>query len=77
MSAASKWIVEAKVVASSAASFAASMAVAVLNQVEDDHELLGSTPAPVQFVILAVIPTAITFLGGWSAKHTPRPADGP
>lgn len=69
---AQKWVIEAKVIAASAVTFAVSTAVAVLNEVQADHDLLGSTPAPLQFAILALIPTALTFLGGFTAKHTSR-----
>jgi hypothetical protein len=69
---ATAWAIEAKVWASTAATFAVSLVLAVLNAVQDDHALLGSTPAALQAVIIAVLPTAITFLGGYYAKHTPR-----
>ncbi len=70
------WKIEAKVVASTAATFAVSVAVSVLNAVQDNHALLGSTPGPLQTVILIVIPTAVTFLGGYYAKHTTRGPSG-
>lgn len=71
-----RWKIELKVVAATAATFAVSILMAVLNLVQDNHALLGSLPSALQFVILAVIPTAVTFLGGYLAKHTPRgPAD--
>lgn len=71
----SRWMIELKVIAASAATFAVSVIVAVLNAVQAHHELLGPTPGTLQFVILAVIPTAVTFLGGYLAKHTPRPPE--
>jgi hypothetical protein len=67
-----RWKVEAKVIAGTAVTGVASVAVAVLNDVEADHSLLGSTPAVLQTLILMVVPTAAAFLAGWKAKHTPR-----
>jgi hypothetical protein len=73
----SRWKIELKVIAATAATFAVSIAVALLNAVEAQHELLGSLPGALQFVTLAVIPTVVTFLSGYLARHTPRgPADG-
>lgn len=72
----SRWKIELKVIAATAATFAASVVVAVLNAVQDNHALLGPIPAALQFVIVAVIPTAITFVSGYMAKHTPRLPDG-
>lgn len=73
----SRWKIELKVIAATAATFVVSLLVAVLNTVENHHELLGSIPGTLQFVILAVIPTTVTFLSGYLAKHTPRvPEDG-
>jgi hypothetical protein len=71
-----RWKIELKVIAATAATFAVSVVLAVLNLVENNHALLGSTPAVLQFVIVAVLPTAITFLSGYMAKHTPRLPDG-
>lgn len=66
------WKIELKVIVSTAVAFVMSLLVALLNAIQAHHELLGSTPGSLQFVILAVIPTAVTFLGGYLAKHTPR-----
>lgn len=75
-STAAAWKIEAKVVASTAAAFAVSLAVSILNAVQDNHALLGSTPAVLQTIILIVVPTVVTFLGGYLAKHSPRgPSD--
>jgi hypothetical protein len=68
-----RWKVEAKVIASTATTAAASIGVAVLNDVETDHALLGTTPAWLQALLIVVIPPVATFLAGWNAKHTPRP----
>lgn len=66
--------IEAKVKASSLASFAVGVALALLNDVQNDHALLGSVSAPVQAVVLMVAPPLATFLAGWATKHTPRNA---
>jgi hypothetical protein len=71
-----RWQIELKVVATTAATFGVSVLLAVLNAVQDDHALLGSIPAALQFVILAVLPAAITFASGYLTRHSPRgPAD--
>lgn len=74
-STAKRWAIEAKVVASTAASAAAGIGVAVLNDVEADHSLLGSTPAWMQALILVVVPPVATFISGYQAKHTARETD--
>lgn len=68
-----RWVIEAKVLASTVAAAAAGGGAAILNGVEADHTLLGSTPAWAQTLLLVVIPTLVTFLAGYKAKHTPRP----
>lgn len=76
-SALQRWKIELKVIAATAATLGVSVALAVLNTVAGDHELLGPVPSALQFVIVAVIPSAITFLSGYMARHTPRgPAGG-
>jgi predicted membrane protein len=69
--------VEAKVWAATTAAFVVSVVVSLLNEVQDNHALLGSLPGALQAVILIVAPTAITFLAGYAARHTPRSPDGP
>jgi hypothetical protein len=69
--------VETKVWAATTAAFVVSVAVGLLNAVQDNHSLLGSLPTALQTVILIMAPTVVTFLAGWTAKHTPRPSDGP
>lgn len=76
-STAARWIVELKVVAATIAVAVVSGAVELLNAVEADHSLLGPIPAWGQGLIVVVVPTAVTFLSGWAAKHTPRPDLGP
>lgn len=72
-STAHRWVVELKVMAMTVAVAVVSGAVELLNQVQADHTLLGPTPAWAQGVIVVAVPTAVTFLSGWAAKHTPRP----
>jgi hypothetical protein len=75
-SALQRWKIELKVIAATAATFAVSVVLAILNEIQNHHELLGSTPGALQFMIVALIPTAVTFLSGYMAKHTPRLPDG-
>lgn len=69
-------VTEAKVKAAGLAATAVGVAIAVLNDVQNDHSLLGGTPAPVQTVLLALLPGLITAAAGWQARHTPRPDGG-
>lgn len=65
--------VETKVKASSAAAYLGFTAVlGVLAAVQNDTRLVGWMPDSVAPFVLALIPTAITFVSGWGAKHTPR-----
>ncbi|WP_333771552.1 holin [Streptomyces sp. IBSBF 2435] len=70
---AKRWLIEAKVAASTGAAAAFGIGAAVLNDVAADHTLLGGTPAWAQALVLVVAPPLATFLAGYSAKHTPRP----
>lgn len=63
--------VEAKVKASTAATFVVSLLVAVLNAVADST-LLQPLPSWLQGPVIALAPAAVTFLSGWLAEHTPR-----
>jgi hypothetical protein len=76
-STARRWAIEAKVIASTAASSAAGLGVAVLNDVENDHRLLGSTPAWLQAALLVLVPPLAAFLAGYQARHTPRETGTP
>jgi hypothetical protein len=69
----SPWIVEAKVIASTAAATLVGTAVGVLNTVPGDSQLMGATPSWLQAFILVAAPPAAVFLAGWQARHTPRP----
>ncbi|OMI38233.1 holin [Streptomyces sparsogenes] len=63
---------EAKVKAATAGTFLVSLVLAVLNDLNGDAELLAPLPGWLQAVVIALVPTAITFLSGWQARHTPR-----
>ncbi|MCX4661512.1 holin [Streptomyces uncialis] len=66
--------VEKKVTATTTAAFLASTGLlAVLAAVQDDTRLVGWMPDTVAPFVLALVPTAITFVSGWAARHTPRP----
>jgi hypothetical protein len=64
--------VEAKVKAASSVTFLISLVVAVLNAVAADSSLLGPLPVWLQAIVIALVPTALTFLAGYQARHTPR-----
>lgn len=65
--------VEKKVKAATSATFVISLLVAVLNGVVADDSLLKPLPVWLQPIVIALVPTAVTFLSGWQASHTPRP----
>lgn len=64
--------VEAKVKSATAATFVVSLVIAVLNSVVADESLLQPLPSWLQPILIAFVPTAVTFLSAWNAKHTPR-----
>jgi hypothetical protein len=65
--------VETKVTAASVAAYLASTGLlATLTAVQDNAGLVSGLPDAVEPFLLALIPTAITFVGGWAARHTPR-----
>ena len=65
--------VEKKVTVASIAAYLGSVGLlAVLTAVQGDAGLVAPLPDPTEPFVLALIPTAITFVGGWYAKHTPR-----
>ncbi|HEX5566889.1 MAG TPA: holin [Streptomyces sp.] len=65
--------VEKKVTAATAATFVGSTALlGALEAVRDNAELVGWLPPALAPFVLALIPTAITFVSGWAARHTPR-----
>lgn len=64
--------VEAKVKAATTGTFVVSLILAVLNDLNGDASLLAPLPAWIQGVVIAVVPSGITFLTGWQARHTSR-----
>ncbi|MFJ5802669.1 holin [Streptomyces decoyicus] len=65
--------VEKKVTASTVAAYLASTGLlAILATVRDDARLVGWMPDGLTPFVLALIPTAITFVSGYAARHTPR-----
>ncbi|MBT2508794.1 holin [Streptomyces sp. ISL-98] len=63
---------EAKVKAASAMTFVVGLVLAVLNAVAADSSLLGPLPVWLQAVAIPLVPTALTWLAGYQARHTPR-----
>lgn len=68
--------IEAKVKAATSATFVVSLVIAVLNAVVADDTLLQPLPKWLQAIVIALVPTGLTFLSGWQAKHTPRIPSG-
>ncbi len=66
-------LVEKKVLAAGVWAFVATAAVGVLQRLQVDQTLIGGLPPQVQWLVLALVPAAVTFLGAWAASHTPRP----
>ncbi|RPK69172.1 hypothetical protein EES44_07730 [Streptomyces sp. ADI96-15] len=65
--------VEKKVTAASVAAYLASTGLlAILTAAQGDARLVEWMPDGLAPFVLALIPTAVTFVGGWVAKHTPR-----
>ncbi|MFJ2675115.1 holin [Streptomyces sp. NPDC087525] len=65
--------VEKKVTAASVATFLASTGLlAILAAVQDDARLISFLPDGLSPFVLAIVPTAIAFVSGWAAKHSPR-----
>jgi hypothetical protein len=65
--------VEKKVTAATLAAYLASTGLlAILTAIQDNAGLVAGLPDALEPFVLALVPTAITFVGGWAAKHTPR-----
>ncbi|WP_030024873.1 hypothetical protein [Streptomyces monomycini] len=66
--------VEMKVSAASAGTYLGSTALlATLTALQDDGgRLLEWMPAGLTPFVLALVPTCVSFVAGWKAKHTPR-----
>lgn len=69
--------IEAKVRAATAGSFVVSLLIMVLNAVVANNSLLKPLPAWLQAIVIALAPTAVTFLAGFQAPHTPRVTPAP
>ncbi len=66
--------VEKKVTWSSVLAYLGGLAVmAVLNAVATDEGLISALPAWLESLVVPIVPAVIAFVGGWFAKHTPRP----
>lgn len=67
-------IIETKVIVATATSAVVGVVVALLNTLSaDPSTLLGLTPNWLEFVIVAAVPPAATYLAGYLAPHTERP----
>lgn len=65
--------IEAKVTAATAAAYVASTALlTILTSVQDVPGLVSWMPAYLAPFVLSAIPTGITFIAGYQARHTPR-----
>ncbi|WP_326811644.1 holin [Streptomyces scopuliridis] len=65
--------VEKKVTAASAGAYVGSTGLlAALVAVQDNARLVEWMPDGLSPFVLALVPAAITFVGGWAAKHSPR-----
>lgn len=64
--------VEAKVKAATTGTLLVSLLLAVLNTAAADSTLLDPLPDWLQFIVVALIPPAVTLLAGYQARHTPR-----
>ncbi|MET8401380.1 holin [Streptomyces sp900116325] len=65
--------VEKKVTAASVGAYLASTGLlAILAAVQGDTRLVGFLPDAAAPFVLALVPTAITFVSGWVTKHSPR-----
>ncbi|MFI2367313.1 holin [Streptomyces sp. NPDC018833] len=65
--------VEKKVTYASAGAYLGSAGLlAILTAIQGDAGLVAPLPDPLEPFALGLIPAAITFVGGWYAKHTPR-----
>ncbi|AAP84975.1 hypothetical protein [Kitasatospora aureofaciens] len=65
--------IETKVKAAAAATYLGSTALLeVLTTVQDQPSLLGSLPGWLAPMLLALLPTAVTGVAAYQARHTPR-----
>lgn len=65
--------VETKVSVGAAATYIGSTGLlASLTAVDAHHELVGWMPGVLAPFVLALLPTAVTFVAAWRTKHSPR-----
>lgn len=65
--------VEKKVTVASIGAYLGSVALlAVLTAIQGDAGLVAPLPDTLEPFALGLLPAALTFVGGWYAKHTPR-----
>jgi hypothetical protein len=65
--------IEQKVKAATAAAYVGSAGLlGALTAVQDNGRLVGWLPDGLAPFVLALVPTAITAVSGWKARHTPR-----
>ncbi|WP_199570511.1 holin [Streptomyces murinus] len=65
--------IERKVKAATAAAYVGSAGLlGALVAVQDNARLVGWMPDGLAPFVLALVPTAITAVSGWMARHTPR-----
>ena len=70
--------VERKVAWASIATYVGSAAGVAALQAVTDAQLVTALPDILEPLVLALLPAASTFLGGYKARHTPRPdIEGP
>lgn len=68
--------VERKVSAATMASYFGGVGLlAILQAVSADANLIGGLPDAVEVFALPLVTSGITFVAGWLAKHTYRPAE--
>lgn len=66
--------VEKKVTWGAVLAYLGGLAVmAVLNAVGSDTGLVASLPAWAESLVVPILPAVLSFVGGWFARHTPRP----
>jgi hypothetical protein len=61
---------EVKVKGAAGGALVASLALALLNATVADSSILGGLPAWLQFILLAVAPTLVTWLAGYATPST-------
>jgi hypothetical protein len=68
---------EVKVSASTTGTFAASLALALLNATAADSTILGGLPSWLQFILITILPTLIAFVSGYvTPSKTSNVSDG-